>query len=174
MWRNKKANEKRERDFENERARKFEKLQDSVQRDLFEEELNEADSSTTLTTNNNNTNVTDITCPEMLYQLYRKSSDPDNFHELLTASQSTALADYHHNLSTKKQNEISRKIYENMENCERNVTPLLTLLVADVYRDSKKLYYFHVWKPTDGHLGLLKEGSIVNVYSLVQKYSKQG
>ncbi|GJQ70783.1 Brca2 [Trypoxylus dichotomus] len=174
VWRNTRAEEKYANSFENDRLEKIEKIHYSVhekfQRDLCSDLKSKYIDQSTL----NIGEILKITCPKTLYSLLESSNDPDSLMEVLLPSQRVSILEYRQQVCLQQEQEISKRISEEMEKLKlnkRKVTPILKLLVLDDCYKSEKPRQFCIWNPKEDDMSLLKEGFSISVYNVVPRFN---
>ncbi|KAK4877391.1 hypothetical protein RN001_009897 [Aquatica leii] len=166
VWRNIKAEEKRIREWENQQTKELEAIHQKV-RDEYEKELKNKQNIKV-----SYNDLSEIDSPETLYGMLEASSDSDSFKEKLTSTQLQSIMDYHQIISDQRSSEISSRISKGvrkLQNSQRDVYPVLKLLVMDRQKVNEQTYVLHIWKPTEEHLHLLKEGSNFLIYNILLK-----
>ncbi|KAJ8929670.1 hypothetical protein NQ314_017616 [Rhamnusium bicolor] len=109
-WRNKKAEEMRAQEWDNERYKKLEQIQENVSKNLdyFQDKQN-------INLGKEYKNISEITCSKTLYEVKKNSKDPDCIQN---------------NLSIKKQEEMAAKVNEDVQ---RLSSPREILLLVNIY-----------------------------------------
>ncbi|KAF5278315.1 hypothetical protein FQR65_LT03584 [Abscondita terminalis] len=162
VWRNAKAEEKRAQAWEDEKTKELEVLQQRV-REEYEKELRIKRDTKVCSKN-----LSEINSAETLYTMMEASNDPDSFKERLTSSQLSSIQNYHHNVYIERNNEISTRMskeLKKLKKSDRCVHPLLKLLIVDRLRAGQPRV-LNIWKPTEEHMQLLKEGSNFSIYNI--------
>ncbi|XP_022911876.2 breast cancer type 2 susceptibility protein homolog isoform X1 [Onthophagus taurus] len=174
IWRNFKAEQKRIREFENDRLTKMEKVHYEVQKTHEFEKMQERKKNCLQPSKISKGELLKITCPKTLLALLESANDPDAFLEYLSPSQRANILDYRQTVCMQTQQQLSKKIAEEMEKLKltkRNVVAILKLLVLDATCGSNKPYQFCLWNPTEDDLGLLKECRVYYVYNILPRYN---
>ena len=71
-----------------------------------------------------------------------------------------------------QQQDISRKLKDNIDKRQipkRDVTPVLQMLVIDILDPHEKTCTFHIWRPSNEHVEILKESSVFVAYNVLPK-----
>ncbi|CAH0547239.1 unnamed protein product [Brassicogethes aeneus] len=164
VWRNKKAEERRAQEWEMERNKKVELIQESARKEF--------------TTNRNNENrvryckkdISEVTCPISLNEIYESSIDPDRIQELFSLSQRETLMDYQRSQARDKQDKINVKVKDLISKSnlnKRDISSVWKLLIIDVNSDSEKTYSLNIWRPTHVHQQILQEGKVATLYNVL-------
>lgn len=109
---------------------------------------------------------------ETLHEIIENSKDPDTIMEQLSSIQSAKLRQYQQNISIEKQSEISEKIKKEIDKLnmgKRKVTPVLKLLVLDENCDNSRPTVFSIWRATEDHMQMLKEGNTFLVFNVLPR-----
>lgn len=80
--------------------------------------------------------------------------------------------DYQQYLSSKTQQEINELIIDKIKKLhfsKRDVTSVLQLRVVDVLDPNKLTSTLQIWKPTESHFDILKEGLVFDVFNIFRK-----
>lgn len=168
VWRNKKAEEKYANTFENDRLEKVEKIHYTIQ-EKYDREMRQENKHIEHSKLNEK-DIVNITCPKTLYTLLETSNDPDSWLEMLLPSQRVSILEYRQQACLKREQEISKRICEEMQKLkltQRKVTPVLKLLVLDNSCDSENIQEFSVWYPKEDDVSLLKEGCSFFAYNVL-------
>lgn len=83
-----------------------------------------------------------------------------------------ALEDYKEHHLRKVKEVLASRLKEAMSKSRimnRDVVPILKLLVIDASDCSESRMTLNIWKPTDELLNILKEGRVFSIYSVVPK-----
>lgn len=86
----------------------------------------------------------------------------------MSLEQKNELCNYQQRLSSKTQQEINEMLIEKMKELpfsKRDVTSVLQLRVVDVLDPDKLACILQIWKPTELHFEMLKEGLVFDVFN---------
>ncbi|KAG5878532.1 hypothetical protein JTB14_008937 [Gonioctena quinquepunctata] len=169
VWRNKRAEERKSQECELEKWKKIEQIEADLKK-----ELNGCDKRITLNCKKADisTDISTINCPEILLDIMESSNDPDTLQEKMSPHQRSGIMEYKRNLYLQKQQEISFRVYKNvdkLQKTERDVVPVLKMLVVDINGSPTRAFSFTIWSPTESHIDILKEGSSVTAYNVLPK-----
>ncbi|KAJ3661217.1 hypothetical protein Zmor_005625 [Zophobas morio] len=169
VWRNRKAEELRAQEWENKGRQEIEKLRETITKDY---EMSLRTSRQNLSLNYSIDQIRNINCPETLFHLYQNNKDPEKFQEILSSSQKNSIVDYQQRILFMQQQDISRKLKDNIDKRQipkRDVTPVLQMLVIDILDPHEKTCTFHIWRPSNEHVEILKESSVFVAYNVLPK-----
>ncbi|KAF2898879.1 hypothetical protein ILUMI_07307 [Ignelater luminosus] len=173
VWRNKRAEEKRIQEWESQKLKDIEMIRQKVQND-YEKEIHVRKEDLPLLSNGN-CNIKEIYSPKLLYQMLESTNDPEGLKSILSSSQISAAMEYRANMFNCRQQEITNRISEqiNKLKCtQRDVVSILRLRIVDITESSSDSFFLSIWKPTEDHLQLLKEGCAFTVYNVLPKQNK--
>lgn len=95
------------------------------------------------------------------------------FQEKLTLSQQSVLDDYKRNHMKEIEEDLASRMRDavNKSNTvNRDVIPILKMLIIDASDCSECSMILNIWKPADELIHTLKEGRVFSIYNAVPKY----
>ncbi|XP_074028261.1 uncharacterized protein [Leptinotarsa decemlineata] len=171
VWRNKKAEERRAQEWEMERCRKMDEIESGLMKELYND-FNQVSSSSKKENAVASLDLGKINCPEVLLNILENSNDPESLQEKLSSTQKTAIMEYKRNLFQQKQQEISSRMKQNAEKLKvatRDVVPLFKMLVVDINGSPTRAFSFTIWRPSESHFQILREGTSMIAYNVLPK-----
>ncbi|KAL9974012.1 hypothetical protein ACROYT_G020541 [Oculina patagonica] len=177
IFRNSRLEEREAKRFEADRHQRREKLFLKIQEE-FEKECQQPErrrSARFRRPSFSSRDLDDLHDGKEIYEALNQASDPDAVKECLSERQIRALDDYRRLLQEKKFAELQSKFErvwkereEEQHQLQRNVVPLLKVLIADYLCKGqvRQNAVLSIWRPSEDVMHLLSEGSRLRIYHL--------
>ncbi|CAH1119618.1 unnamed protein product [Phaedon cochleariae] len=166
VWRNKRSEERSAQAWEIEQSRRMEQIEERIRKEFSDVKVVDRKKA------NGVQDISKINNPELLMEIIENSNDPDSIQEKLSSSQRLAVLEHRQKSFARKLQEMSDRAKmdaNKLEVAKRDVVSVLKMLVVDINGSPTTAFNFFVWRPTESHFQILREGACVKAYNVIPR-----